>query len=411
MVGNLGVVMRLPEYRKYFAAAVLAAIGSGMYFVAISWYLFKTSGSTMAIGWAFIATTLPGLLLSPIVGVLVDRWDSKRVCAVADLLRGLILLLLAFGMATGTLLPLHIYVASFFIALCDNFFQPAIGALVRDLVAKERLLSANIVGSMASQVGTLVGASLGGFAVAALGTDAVVGLNACSFFASAALLVWIRHAHRPAGAAPAKAQAEGVIAQFRRAVEETPQRALLLMIVTQQVMAYLTVFICNTLLPGFVVRELHAGAESFGLIDAGWGVGALSGGVLLSLLLKRGSAARVGAACLVAFGLGLATLAVAQSAAHATAAYLVLGCLGVMLRINGDTEIAKTVAPAHFGKIKSGVVMLISWLSLAVYGAVGYLGDTVSSRYIYVSLAGFTLICGVLMLSRPRKPIARPALS
>ena len=69
MTSSLGVVMRLPEYRKYFAAAVLAAIGSGMYFVAVSWYLFKTSGSTMAIGWAFIATTLPGLLLSPIVGV------------------------------------------------------------------------------------------------------------------------------------------------------------------------------------------------------------------------------------------------------------------------------------------------------------------------------------------------------
>ncbi len=412
MITNLGLVLRQREYRKYFIAALLAAIGSGMYFVAISWYLFKTSGSTMAIGWAFIATTLPGLLLSPVVGVLVDRWNPKHVCAAADLLRCAILLLLAAGMATGSLRPLHIYVASFFIALCDNFFQPAIGALIRDLVSKEKLLPANIVGSMASQVGTLLGASIGGFAVAALGTDTVVGINAVSFLASAVLLVWIQTAHRRT-AVPLQPRAVdgGVIAQFRRAVEETPQRAFLLMIALQQVLAYLTVFVCNTLLPSFVVRELKAGAEAFGLIDAGWGLGAIAGGLLLNMLRKRGSAARVGAACLVVFALGLVTLAAAQTAIHATLAYLVLGCLGVMLRINGDTEIAKTVAAAHFGKIKSGVVMIISWTSLGVYGLVGYLGDTVSSRYIYLALAGVTLTCGLLMLGRPSKPAVQPALS
>lgn len=412
MSPNLGLVLRQPEYRKYFIAALLASIGSGMYFVAVSWYLFKTSGSTMSIGWAFIATTLPGLLLSPMVGVLVDRWNPKHVCAAADLLRCAILLLLAAGIATGGLRPVHIYVASFFIALCDNFFQPAIAALVRDLVSTDKLLPANIVGSMASQVGTLLGASIGGFAVAALGTDTVVAINACTFLASAGLLVWIQTVHRPTAVAlPSRASDGGVIAQFRRAVVETPQRAFLLMIVVQQVLAYLTVFVCNTLLPGFVVRELKAGTEAFGLIDAGWGVGALAGGLLLNTLLKRGSAARVGAACLVAFALGLITLAAAQTAVHATLAYLALGCLGVMLRINGDTEIAKTVAAAHFGKIKSGVVMILSWTSLAVYGLVGYLGDTVPNRYIYLALACITLICGLLMLNRPRKPVVQPVLT
>ncbi len=406
----LRVVMGIAQYRKYFAAALLAAIGSGMYFVAISWYLFKTSGSTMAIGWSFIATALPGLLLSPVVGVLVDRWNTKYVCAVADLLRGAILLLMAFGMATGTLQPLHIYIGSFFIALCDNFFQPAVGALVRDLVSKDKLLAANVVGSMAIQIGLLVGASLGGFAVAAFGTDTVVALNACAFLASATLIVLIKHRHHVA-VAQVTAQARGVIAQFRRAIEETPERGVLMVIALQQVLAYLTVFLCNTLLPGFVARELHAGAEGFGLVDAGWGLGALTGGLLLSHFLKRGSAARVGAACLVAFGLALAALAAAQSVGHAALAYVVLGCLGVMLRINGDTEIAKTVAPAHFGKIKSGVVMIISWASLAVYAAVGYLGDAVSARYLYLTAAAVALGCGVLMLSRPLKPAVRAALS
>lgn len=412
MFAHLQLVMRLPEYRKYFAAALLAAIGSGMYFVAVSWYLFKTSGSTLAIGWSFIATTLPGLLLSPVVGVLVDRWKSRHICAAADVARAAILCAMALGMATGSLQPWHIYVASFFIALGDNFFQPAAGALVRDLVAKENLLPANIVGSMAIQVGLLLGASAGGFAVAAFGTETVVGLNAATFIASAVLLMWVRYRPASTTASTPHVAGEGVLAQFRRAVQETPARSFLAVMVVQQLLAYLTVFMCNTLLPGFVVRELKAGAEGFGLIDAGWGLGALGGGLLLGALLKRGGALRVGAVCLVALGLSLAAFSAAQSVGHAAAVYAVLGGLGVMLRINGDTEIARHVAPAHFGKIKSGVVMLVSWASLVVYGLAGYLGDAVSARHLYLGMAALTLGCGVLMLMRRRtEPVVQPALS
>lgn len=408
---NLSAVMRLPEYRKYFAAALLAAIGSGMYFVAIAWYLFQISGSTLAVGWSFIATALPGLLLSPIVGVLLDRWNPRLVCAAADLLRAAILLLLALGMATGQLQAMHVYVASFFIALGDNFFQPAVGALVRDVVSKDKLLSANIVGSMAIQVGLLLGASLGGFAVAMFGTEMVVSLNAATFLASALLIFWVRYqpARAAAGDAP-RAPAGSVLAQFRRAVEETPQRAFLMTMALQQVLAYLTVFLCNTLLPGFVARELQAGAQGYGLIDAGWGLGAMCGGLLLGALLRRAAADRVGAACLAAFGLALAGLAAAPSVGHAAAAYVVLGCLGVMLRINGDTEIARHVDPAHFGKIKSGVVMIVSWSSLIVYATVGYLGDAISARSIYLAAAGFILLCGLLMLGWRHKAAVQPAL-
>ncbi len=412
MKSDLALVLRLPDGRKYLAAAALAAIGSGMYFVAVSWYLFQTQGSTMAIGWAFIATTLPGLVLSPVVGVLVDRWNPRHVCAAADLVRCLVLLALAGGMAAGSLQPMHIYAAGFLVALCDNFFQPAVAAMVRDMVSKAHVLQANIVGSMAIQIGTLVGASLGGFAIAAFGTDVVVAINAGAFGISALLIFRIRQAavrHAlPAGPRPAPA---GVLAEFGQALREAPHRAVLLVVALQQVLAYLTVFVCNTLLPGFVVRDLQAGAEAFGLIDAGWGLGALAGGLLLNLLLQRLTAARVGAGCLLFFGLALCALAMAQTAWHAAAAYVVLGCLGVALRIHADTQIVRLVDPAHFGKIKSGVVMLVSWASLATYAAVGWAGDQFSSRGIYLAVALPVLAAALLMLARPRHPTWRSALS
>jgi hypothetical protein len=80
-----------------------------------------------------------------------------------------------------------------------------------------------------------------------------------------------------------------------------------------------------------------------------------------------------------------------------------------MIRINGDTEIARTVDAAHFGKIKSGIIMMISWASLIVYGAIGYLADQVSVRNIYLSLGVLVTVCAVVMLARMAKPTPQPA--
>lgn len=385
-MANYRVVLGSVEYRKYLGASLLAAVGSGMYFVAVSWYLFQTSGATMAIGWSLIASTLPGLLLSPLVGSLVDRWNPKHVCVAADLARGLTLLLVACGMASGLLKPEHIYVASFCVALCDNFFQPAVGALIRDVVSKEQLLPANIVGSMSIQIGMLVGASLGGIAVAFYGTATVVLINAAAFWVSAVLLAAIRYLPRlalrtDAGSGP------GVVTKFWSVMRETPARSYLALMAAHQICAYLTVFLCNTLLPGFVTRDLGGGAQAFGLIDAGWGIGALLGGLTLHAALKHAKPSIAGAMGVAAFGVGMAFLGMAQNAWQAALCYAGLGCMGVMIRINADTAIASIAQRDHFGKIKSGIVMAISWCSLAVYGGVGWLGDQVSARIVYLGVA------------------------
>lgn len=407
-MSNFREVIGLKEYRKYFVASLLASIGNGMFFVAVAWFVFNESDSAMAIGWLLIATTLPGLLLSPVIGVFVDKSNSKHVCSIADMLRGIIMMALALGIGTETVSLLHIFISTFFIALCDNFFQPAIGALIRDIVTKDNLLPANIVGSMAVQIGTLIGASLGGIAISIVGTESVVWINAGTFILSAILIIWIKH-HRAEAVIKDQKVNLGVIAQFKLAIEVLPDKIYVLRIVIQQILAYLTLFMCNTLLPGFVVRDLNAGAESFGLIDAGWGVGAIIGGLLLSPISKRAGVGKLGSICLIAFGISLVALLTAQVVLHAVLAYLALGCLAVMIRINGDTEILRIVDPSHYAKIKSGIIMMISWSSLIVYGSIGYIGDAISARYIFAVAACIVFCTGVVMLLNSRESSMQPA--
>lgn len=385
------------EFRKYIAASILTAIGSGMYFVAISWYIYSTSGSAMAVGWVLIVSSLPGLLFSPWIGVLVDRWNVRSICIVSDFARALILMFVAASMYYEVLGLTSIYLATFLIALCENFFQPAVGALIRDIVPKERLLDANVSSSMSMQIGLLMGASIGGFLVALLGTQSVVFVNVISFSISGFLTLWIKHTPAIKHSVD-RSVTTSAIREFYDAIHYAIGTRFVIGLAIQQMFIYVTLSVCNTLLPIFVDRELSAGAQGFGLIDAVWGVGAICGGFSLTYIVKKIHAEWFGVVGLGAISLLLFIFLTANSVFQAAFAYFWLGAFVVMIRVNSDTLIAISVEPSHFGKVKAAISMLISYLSLIAYAGVGYLGDIISVRWIYLMLS-VVILCSALVTS------------
>lgn len=391
----LASVLREREYTKYAAASVLAALGSGMQFVAISWLLYQLTQSASASGWNFIIATLPGLLLSPWIGVWVDRWAPRRICIGADAFRGLVILALALGLHAGLPSVLLIYGATFLIALADNFFQPAVAALVRDIVPREKLLSANIVGNMSMQIGTLCGASLGGLLVAQFGAEWIVTVTALMFFASALFTVWIRSSGGPAeirSAAPRTAFAD----EFLATMAHIRANHQIVWLATLQMFVYVVLYVCNTLLPAFVAKELGEGAWAFGSIDAAWGVGAILGGLTLSSLVRKLDRRALGLGGLLLLALALLTFLTSQGVAQACAAYLMLGFICCLIRVNTDTILVAEIPSQLFGKVKATVAMFIAYMGLAIYACIGYLGDKVPLRSIYLAIVIALLLALVL---------------
>ncbi|MES2743621.1 MAG: MFS transporter [Pseudomonadota bacterium] len=374
-----------PEYRKYAAASVLTAIGSGMNFIAMSWFLYTLTGSALSIGWILVISTLPGILFSPWIGALVDRWNTRWICVGADLARGLILLPVALAMLYSKLTVEMIYLATFLVAICDNFFQPAVGALIRNVAHKDRLLEANIVSNMSMQVGGLGGASVGGLLVTEFGAPLVVLINVASFFVSAALTCWIK-APEAAQLAVERKDKPNFLVEFRDTLVYFKNMRFVIWLAVQQMFVYITLYICNTLLPVFVDRELHAGAAGFGIIDAAWGAGALMGGLSLTYLARKCSRKQFGLGGLLLMSAALLVFLTSYTVQQAAFAYLLLGFLACVIRVHTDTIIVSEVNPAYFGKVKATIAMFISYVSLAVYVAVGYAGDRMSVRYIYLAL-------------------------
>jgi MFS family permease len=388
-------ILRDSQYLKYAAASILTKLGQGMQFIAMSWFLYSMTGKASSIGWILIISTLPGLLFSPWIGALVDRSDARAICIGADLLRSATQLGVAIAMYLGVATAAIVYASVFLIAVFDNFFEPAAGAMVRGVVAKERLLAANIVGSMSMQTGLLVGAGFGGLLVAHFGAAPIIFLNALSYAVSAALTAWIRP-KLPTHANAVRSGNPSFRSEFRTALAYVASNDYIIWIAVLQMFIYVTVYVCNTLLPAFVERDLGAGAAAFGLIDAAWGGGALLGGLLLSHIVRRIERRRFGIMGLLLLSASLALLLTSHLVAQAVCAYFMLGFLCCSIRINTDTILVSEVDPKVFGKIKSMITMFISYVGIAVYCGVGYLGDHVSVRYIYLALC-VAILTGLAM--------------
>jgi len=167
---------------------VISSLGDRVHQVALVFLVARaTNSSPLALGLVFAAMTVPGLVVGPFAGALVDRWDRKRVMVGSDLARAAIVCLIPAASALHVVLVVALV---FVLAAVSSFFRPARAAALPRVVPDEDLLTANSAMWVADTASDLVGYALGGLFVAFLGSSLVMAfwLDGASYLASAALV-------------------------------------------------------------------------------------------------------------------------------------------------------------------------------------------------------------------------------
>lgn len=273
------------DFRLLWAGQLLSAFGSWLLLVAVPYRVFQLTGSPVSTGLTFVAA-LPGTALSPVAGLLVDRWDRRVTMLAVDLGRAAAILPLVLFDRPGRLWVA--YAALVAEGLLGQLFDPAGQALVPALVGRGRdLASANALLSVIAAVSRLAGASLGGVFLLAWGMAAVVWLDSGTYVASALSLLLLRWrpdpAARPKRPGSAPELLIEVVAGLRHLLASRPLRGLLL--VTAVFVAANGAF--TALLVPDVRLRLHASADGLGLVLAATGVGLLVGAPFGRALLHR----------------------------------------------------------------------------------------------------------------------------
>ena len=120
-------VLRQRNFALLWGASLISEVGTLMLYIALPFYVYAHTGSTLATGAMFVVQSLPAVALGSLVGVFVDRWDRRRTMMVADLARAVLILLLLTVRARSGLWA--IYVVAGVEATISLFFYPASGAL------------------------------------------------------------------------------------------------------------------------------------------------------------------------------------------------------------------------------------------------------------------------------------------
>lgn len=279
---SLSLLRRNRDFRLFFLGQLVSFGGDWFLVVALSDYVYRTTHSSALVAAMFVAYNLPYGFVSFVGGTLADRLDRRRLMIGTNVVMG-ILALGFFGVRGHGRLWLAFALAAG-ISAVSALFEPAASAAVPNLVDPADLAPANALSGSSWGTMLAVGAGVGGLVVGAFGDTVGYLVDALSFFASAALLVWVR---RPTSR-PREAHHEhpGMLRATREAFAYSRRDHRLLAMYAARAGAGFSLGVV-ALLPVIALSVYHRGDLGTGVLFAFRGAGSLIGPFLVRSFLRR----------------------------------------------------------------------------------------------------------------------------
>lgn len=312
--------MRL--FHVVWAGQAVSLIGSSVTAFAAGIWVYDRTGSPAAFTLLVLAATLPGIVLLPLAGALVDRWDRRRAMLLSDAGTAAVTLVALILVSAGVFALWQVYVVAVLLSVFKAVQWPAFSALVGEIVPREHLSKANGRVGLAEALGEVLGAVIAGSLYGVLGLRGLLLLDVITFTAALGTMVWSLRRMPPAPARDRDRTAPltGELGAGWRYIRDRPGLSGLLLFFAVHNFGMQWVIV---LVPPLVLNL--SGATAYGIVEAvGW-AGMVLGGAVISV--TREPRHRVRAVLTVATV--QAVLVVAMGAGHAvwTAAAGMFGIL------------------------------------------------------------------------------------
>jgi MFS family permease len=391
--------LRHRNYRLFFGGQSVSLAGTWITRIATSWLVYRITGSALILGVVGFCGQIPTLFLAPVAGVFVDRWDRRRVLLATQILS--LLQSLALGVLTllGIITVAEVLALQVVQGVINAFDTPARQAFVVHMI-EDRADLPNAIALNSSMVNgsRIVGPSVGGVIIAAVGEGWCFMIDAVSYIAVIASLLAMRMEPVVPSRPPARVREE-LEAGFRYVTRFVPVRTLLLLLALVSIMG----MPYTVLMPVIAARVLHGGANSLGFLMGATGVGALAAALYLASRHTVVGLGRAIAAAVIVFGLGLVAFGSSRSFLLSLAILPFVGA-AFMLALAATNTIVQTIVEEHLrGRVMAFYAM--AFLGTAPIGSLlaGVLADRIGAPAT-IRLGGAACVVGgvVFALRLPR---------
>jgi MFS family permease len=255
------------------------------------------SWTPLAVSGIFLAASLPSILLGPLAGVFIDRWNKCSTMLFVNILQAtlVVFLLLQVSIPVTARLPLAqqlsiIYLIVFLLNICEQFFRPAQITLIDMLVEEQEQARAVGLGQVSVSIAMLVGPAVAPPLLLTFGVHWALLFNLLSFVASFFLLRCI-HVQEFENSVSTK-KTRRFLVEFWTGVLFLFKTRVLRILVILSFLTMLSAGILYALDIFFVTQNLHTPPSLYGVLDTSVGVGAILGAVLASVFAQRLGLAR-----------------------------------------------------------------------------------------------------------------------
>src|ERR1022692_856780 len=230
--------------------------------VAQAWLVYRLTGSSVLLGLASFSSQIPVFLMSPLGGIVADRFRRQRVGIGTQISAMLLAFILAVLTLTGVVQVWHIFGLSALLGVVNAFDIPARQSFFVEMVGREDLINAIALNSSMFNASRVIGPAVAGILVAGIGEGWCFFANAVSYIAViAGLLLMTVEAHKPSKRGSPLAD---VIEGFRFVIGSRPIHHLMILLGVLSA----TGMPFAVLMPIFADHILHGGAKGLGILMA-----------------------------------------------------------------------------------------------------------------------------------------------
>ena len=324
MAAQFSIQDNKPWKTRFFTiwgGQALSILGSQLVQFALIWHLTVRTGSAKVLATAFLAAILPGVILGPFIGALVDRWDRRKIMLLADSLIALATICLAVLFALNGVAIWHIYLAMLIRSLAGSFHGNAMTASTSLMVPVEKLTRIQGINQMLAGGLNIISAPLGALLLDVLPIEGILAIDVVTALFAVVPLLFIK-VPQPERIARDKVQGKTqatVWQDFRAGLGYMLGWPGLLMIGLMTIGINFTVIPAFSLLPLMVKDYFGGGAIQLSWVESAMGIGMLLGGALLSVWGGFNRKILTSMGGLIGMGTGTLVLALAPSSAIALA--------------------------------------------------------------------------------------------
>src|SRR5437764_2003875 len=405
-------VLRPGPFRRYIIGSSISDTGTWMQVMAQGYVMSTLTNKALLLGMANLAAGLPMLLLTMVGGAAADRFDKRKILLTTQYVQIALAISIGLLIMTGKIEKSHAersitILLAFAVALgiSNSFEMPTLNALVPELVTRDEIQSAIAIDRAVFHGSRVVGPSLAGILISALGRASAFFCNAISFVALIIALFMIPPRQRGTAEEEHK-RASGIKDGFRYVAKDRPSLAMIGLI------AATTVFIfpiITVMMPLYVRLVLGLGADRLGFLMGASAVGSVVGAIFLISIPRRKRVpfmmVNVGIVACAIFGLSRAP------SFYIATGLLILNSLGLAMNFGLANTIVQERAPDYLRGRVSAVFMLsfVGLMPVAGLGITG-LSDRIGMRTALAIAAVCYGIIALTVLARVRRQCLQPAV-